>query len=412
LNVLILSPEPPYPLNGGGAYRTASLAHYFAGLGDVDLLLLSDSGQPALLPAGLVRNQAVIPLPLHSRAAAARYARNARRAIVGIPPLIDRLSGLEDPIRKAIGHRRYDVGIIEHFWAAPYVELLREVCSTTVLDLHNVESVLHERCAGNGGGLIATGLIGAGHRRFGKMARKLEAELLPRFSLVLAASETDRRQVCEIAPAAKAAVYPNALPWINPYETNPHESQDKIAEPVIVFSGNFEYHPNVDAVRFLVRDIWPRIRARYPGSRLRLVGRGEGHIGHLLPGGMGIETTGPVENALREIARATLVVAPLRMGSGTRIKIIEAWAAGRAVVATPLAAEGLAVQDGTNSVLASRSEQIASAVERLLADPAARQRIGAAGRLTYEKHYTWEAAWRSLDMNLQVLLSPELKRGT
>ena len=127
--------------------------------------------------------------------------------------------------------------------------------------------------------------------------------------------------------------------------------------PRVVFSGNFEYHPNIDAVAFLVREIWPLVRRVYPELRLRLVGRGDRFIRHLLPSGpveqTGIEVTGPLPDAGAEIAQACIVVAPLRAGSGTRIKILEAWAAARCVVATPLAAEGLAAEDGVNIALAS-----------------------------------------------------------
>ena len=89
MEVLFLTPEPPYPLHGGGAYRIASLFHYFAQFAQVDMLLISDSGQAAELPAGLMRSQHVIPLPRHRRATAARYLRNARRAITGVPPLVE-----------------------------------------------------------------------------------------------------------------------------------------------------------------------------------------------------------------------------------------------------------------------------------------------------------------------------------
>ena len=94
-----------------------------------------------------MRSQQVIPLPRHNRGLAARYLRNARRAIRGVPPLIDRLAGLSASIERALAGRHYDLGIIEHFWCAPYVDLLAGYCDQTVLDLHNVESVLHERCA-------------------------------------------------------------------------------------------------------------------------------------------------------------------------------------------------------------------------------------------------------------------------
>src|SRR5579871_3898662 len=185
-SVLILTPEPPYPLHGGGAYRIASLLHYFARFAAVDLVLLSDSGKAAEIPPGLVRRQYVVPLPYHSRSLTARWLRNARRAIRGVPPLIDRVAGLDEEIENAIGLRRYDVGVVEHFWCAPYVDLMKKFCAETVLDLHNVESVLHERCA-RVGAEISRGLVSAGHRRFANASRRLESALIPKYSAVLVA---------------------------------------------------------------------------------------------------------------------------------------------------------------------------------------------------------------------------------
>src|SRR5947208_1148720 len=144
----MLSPEAPYPLIGGGAFRTASLLHFFSRFAEVDLILLSSNSEPADLPASLVRRQVHIRLPHHSKGLAARYARNANRSLRGVPPLIDRFAGFGQQIEEAVGNRKYDLGIVEHFWCAPYIDEMEKFCAKTVLDLHNVESVLHERCAG------------------------------------------------------------------------------------------------------------------------------------------------------------------------------------------------------------------------------------------------------------------------
>ncbi len=402
MKVLILTPEPPYPLHGGGAYRIASLLHYFAPVAEVDLILLSDSGQPAGLPPGLVGSQQVIPLPVHGKSPLARYFRNARRAVAGVPPLIDRLSGLENRIERAIAGQHYDLGIMEHFWCAPYVEVLRKACRETVLDLHNVESVLHESCAA-----VSDGLVKAGHNRFAAASRRLEAALLPRFSLVLAASESDAAAVRARAPQARVGVYPNSFPLV--------EIPRQIEESIVAFSANFEYHPNIDAVEFLLRDIWPEVHRKHPGLKLRLIGRGDEAIRHLLPPGRaesGIETTGSVLDALAEIARASLILAPVRAGSGTRVKILEAWAAARPVVATPLAAEGLKAHNGENIALAPDGPAFVAAIDALLASEGDRQRIGAAGRRTFEEYYSWNAAWQKLDNDPQLMRSFGLQRYT
>ena len=398
-SVLMLGPEPPYPLNGGGAYRTASLVHYFAQFAEVDLILFSESGKPALLPPGLVRSQQVIQLPVHGKGTMERYIRNAKRFLRGVPPLIDRVSGFERKFRSLVADRRYDLGIVEHFWCAPYIGEMERVCAKTILDLHNLESVLNTRCADAGSGLVA-----AGQRRFAALSRTLESELMPRYSLVLTASESDAEQAAAIAPQAKFAVYPNALPI--------REPPPVAEEPALVFSANFEYHPNIDAAEFLISGIWPLICNEHPELRLKLVGRGDGFIRHLFPKNVRIDTTGAIEDTFPEIAKAQIVLAPLRAGSGTRIKILEAWAAARAVVATPLAAEGLAVQEGTNIMLASSAADFAKAVSNLLKDPRGRQRLGAAGRQTFQCRYTWDRAWHALDGDLQVKLSEAVNRYT
>jgi len=383
-SVLILTPEPPYPLHGGGAFRIASLVHYFARHAAVDLILFSEKGQPAVLPAGLVRSQKVIPLPVHDKSTVSRYLRNARRAIRGVPPLIDRLAGFGDELNALLAGSHYDAGIVEHFWAAPYLPQVARVCEKTVLDLHNVESVLHARSAATSSGLMA-----AGHARFAARCRAYEADLLARYSLVLTTSQNDAAEAQRIAPAARVAVYPNALPV--------SETPRVEEEPVVVFSGNFEYHPNIDAVGWLVSEIWPEVRRRCPDLRLRLVGRGDQFIRHLLPSGMDIETTGPVEDARSAIARARIVIAPLRSGSGTRVKILEAWAAGRPVVATSLAAEGLECRDNEHLIIADTLQKYGTSIAQLNANPSRRAELAVDGRRLCEEKYTWPAAWKLLD---------------
>jgi len=390
----MLAPEAPYPLHGGGAYRTASLLHYFAGFADVDLVLISESGRPALLPPGLIRRQSVIGLPAHGKGTLERYLRNARRAMAGVPPLVDRLSGLGPAIVQAIGEDRYELGIVEHSWCAPYVDEIASVSKLTVLDLHNVESVLHQRCAAAG-----RGLLGLGHKRFAKASQKMESKLFPKYSMILATSSNDAALVNRIAPSARVAVYPNAIPWVE----KPHPA----VRLSIAFSGNFEYHPNIDAVRFLLDEIWPEIRRRHPELRLRLIGRNSQSFR-----APGVDSTGPVEDALSEIARAGVVIAPLRIGSGTRIKILEAWAAGRPVVATPLAMEGLNFENSHDVVLATTATELADAVVQLLSDPESSERIARNGRLRFESDYTWEAAWRALAFDPQLMLCKELNRYT
>jgi glycosyltransferase involved in cell wall biosynthesis len=165
----------------------------------------------------------------------------------------------------------------------------------------------------------------------------------------------------------------------------------------VIFSGNLEYHPKVEAVRWFAAEIWPAVRARHPDLEWRLVGCNPHAVEGLVGGLPGARLIGPVEDALREIAAGSVAVVPLRSGSGTRFKILEAWAAGRAVVSTSIGAKGLGARDGEHLVIADTAEAFASAISAVLVDTPLRVRLGAAGRELYLKKFTWTAAWGRLD---------------
>src|SRR5215475_344590 len=121
----------------GGVLRTASLLHYLARTRPVDLIVFRQPGAPdpaAHLPLGLVREVFVLNLPPNRRDAATRVLRNASRVARGVPPLVDRFAGFEGQLAEIMKGRRYGVGIIEHFWCAPYGDVISSVCSHTVLD--------------------------------------------------------------------------------------------------------------------------------------------------------------------------------------------------------------------------------------------------------------------------------------
>lgn len=160
----------------------------------------------------------------------------------------------------------------------------------------------------------------------------------------------------------------------------------------LLFCGTLSYPPNADAVRWLVRDILPRVRAEEPRARLTVVGRGApADVERLVADAVGVELLGWVED-LRPVFEASAVaLAPLRSGGGTRLKVVEALGAGRATVATTIGAEGLDVQDGVHLLLADDPDAFARAVVGLLRDPAARSRLGAAGRRQAAELYDWQA---------------------
>ncbi len=359
-NALFLTPETPQAGSGGGGLRSASLLAYLRGKYDVTVTGFT--------------------VPHHSKSLPARVWRNGWRFVKGIPPLVDRFEGFEDQLHPVLAGAHYRVAVIEHFWCASYADAIRPHCDVLVLDLHNIESELaatHARATG--------GLQAIVHRRFSDAYRNLERVWLPKFDVILTTSEEDRQRI----EHKNIVVYPNALPLI--------EAPQVEEENCIVFSGNLEYHPNIQAVRWFASEIWPVIRDRNKGLTWRLVGRNPEAVASIVQRDSTIQIVGSVEDAVAAIAKARVVVVPLLSGSGTRFKILEAWAAQRAVVSTAIGAEGLQARDGAQLRIADDPAGFADAVQQLLEDRGRAQSIAAAGHALYLDRYTWPAAWRRLE---------------
>ncbi len=393
---LLLAPEPPYPMNGGGAIRPASLLHFLAQRFRVHLVTFAVGQRaPAIAcPPETVERLDWIQLRHHGRNLAARAARNTGRLARGVLPLTDRFcnAAARQQVERAVSGRRYALAVLEHFWCAPYLELLRPLADAIAMDMVDVESTLHRRCARTDPWPASWG-----HRAFAALSGRAERRCLPRFDVVLATSDADRRALLAKAPGASVVIYPNAVPS-SPAGAGIDE------EHCIAFSGNLEYHPNVSAVRFFGQEVWPRLREQDARLRWRLIGRNEHAVRSLVASDPRIELTGAVEDPLRELARAKVVVAPVLAGSGTRVKILEAWAASRAVVSTRVGAEGLPASNGENLLLADSPREMAEAVLSLLEDMELRRRIGRAGRRTVEQQLCWPVVWRKLEEDLATLL--------
>lgn len=375
---LVLAPEAPYPVLGGGPLRTASLIEYLRRRYEVHAIVFREPGTPDPVP-GFPDDVHVetIQLPFHSKTAFARAARNAGRALRGVPPLVDRFAGFDTEVER-LAAGRFDLGVIEHFWCAPYARVMRDFCERLVLDLHNVESVLLERTAASEKEPAASLF-----RRFARCCRDLERRWLPEFSTVLVTSEADAAHI-----DGPAIVYPNAIPFV----AQPH----RVKRDDIAFSGNLAYQPNQSAMRWFHANVWPELRRTCPGLRWRLIGRNE----HAVPGPIRaddqVDITGPVEDAVAELASARAAIAPVLAGSGTRIKIIEAWAAGLPVVSTTVGAEGLPCRDGEHILIADQAPAFAATLQKLLHSADVQVQLGRAGRRLYEERLTWEAAWACL----------------
>lgn len=213
--------------------------------------------------------------------------------------------------------------------------------------------------------------------------RRWERTACSRMKAVLTCSHVDRSILQRLCPRVPMHVIPNVV-------DTEHYAPMGTPEPrTVLFQGGMDWHPNRDAVEFFATVILPKLRELVPRATFRIAGRSPSAVFRRKFGeNSGLEFTGAVPDMRTEIAKATLCVVPLRIGSGTRLKILEAGAMGKAVVSTRLGAEGLEFTDGQDIVLADEPRDFAEAIAALLADASRREQIGAAARCRVESAYS------------------------
>jgi len=295
--------------------------------------------------------------------------------------------GLQRALDQVLRARRFDIVNLESTFLG-YCDLRQappgEKLPRLVVDSHNIDYDLARqlaRTAGNWG------------RRLYYEAnwRKLQREELGTYrsadGVYLCSAADERRLLVEI-PKAITAVIPNAadVEYYRPRPTDPPPDGR-----TVVFFGLLSYVPNVDSVIHFVHDIWPRIAEAHPQARCKIIGGGA-PPSLLALAGPRIELAGFVPDLRPHLAAAAAVVVPLRLGGGTRLKVVEAMAMGKAIVSTTLGAEGIEAVPGRDLLIEDEPSAFADAVTRLLAEPGLAARIGRSARQLAEERYAWSGA--------------------
>ena len=297
-----------------------------------------------------------------------------------------------------LNENKFDVAVCDFLSAS--LNFPRDLATPTILFQHNVESVLWQRMASTESNPVKRLAYGLESK---KMAR-YERAALRRFHHVIAVSERDRQEMLAMHPDCAITVVPTGVDT-QKYPVAAPASGDP---PLIVFTGSMDWEPNIDAVAYFCEEVFPRVRAEFPRAVFQIVGRNP-HPRVKQLASDSVQVTGTVPSVNEYLRAATVVVVPLRIGGGTRLKIFEAMAMGKALVSTSIGAEGLDVTSGHDLILADDAVALAQAIRLLLRDSVLRRRYEeAAAKLAAQ--YDWSVIERRFADVLQQV-SQEFRTG-
>jgi glycosyltransferase involved in cell wall biosynthesis len=280
---------------------------------------------------------------------------------------------------------RYDLVHFDTIGLAPYRSSMNGPART--LMHHNIESHMMLRRADNASNPVAAAYF----RHEGRLIERLERTSAADFDTHITCSELDNDRLKQLIPGVAPVAVPNGVDceFFSPREA-PHRPQS------LIFVGTMNWYPNVDAVLFFLHEVWPLLKPRIPDLTFDVAGSNPPaalvELAKTLPG---VTVHGYVDDVRPMIDSAALFVCPIRDGGGTKLKILDALAMKKCIVAHPIACEGIAVTPGKDIVFASTPVEFAREIERLLPDEPLRRSIGAAGRTLAERQYSFGAIGQS-----------------
>ena len=387
MKILFLSPTVPFPLTDGGRIRVFNLLKQIAEKSDVTLLALETQptdaeGVLALQQLGitvhLVPNAPTLP-PVSLRTLVTAFLKRQPITVAryDVPAYRQKFKAL-------IADQTFDLVHYEMFHIAQFHT---ETDLPGVLSQQNVDSAIWRRLCSETANPFY---------KFAYWTQQLafqgyERVLSPKFDAVTCTSNIDAAVFQQYCAKDATEIIPNGVDIT-------HYQPDVTAEAPahLIYIGSMDWYPNEDAVGFFVDEVLPRIQERVPDVRFSIVGGNPSVRVQKLAEREGVVVTGRVPEIKPYFAEATVFVVPLRIGSGTRLKILEALAMGKAVVSTTVGAEGLDLKDGEEILIADEPIAFADAVTRLLTDSALRRRVGKNGRARVERDYDWRSIGEKL----------------
>jgi polysaccharide biosynthesis protein PslH len=382
MDLLLISRCPPFPIYLGDRLIPYHLARELARRRyQIDLLAFYQNPKDIAEVPRYEQYFRSVKLIREPHRSAQEYWRRSRNASARFP---QRAGDSWSPemwksIQKVLGAHAYDVvHVFGGVQVYEYLQLVKQL--PNVIVPYESYSLWLERAIEEEKGWMAKRFIQFQHR----MAQKYESWMFESYDRTVVLTDRDARALKALNPNTPTMIIPNGvdIEYFTPTGYEPDE-------PALLFTGNYDYAPNLDAALRLARDIFPRIQKAVPKSRLYLVG-GNPTPELLACASESVEVTGRVPDLRPYFEQSLIFISPLRLGAGIKNKVLEAMAMQKPVVATPLSCDGIPVTHAQHALLGLSDDDLIKHVFMLLKDPKLRHHLAQNGRKLVEQHFTWQ----------------------
>lgn len=386
MNILFVSITVPYPAVDGGRIRVLNLLKQLVNQGDNLTFVALKTKNSDFEGIEYLRNLGIDAHLVESDSSKSGLLYHAffHRKPFTVAKYCS--SDFTRKLQKLIQKKNFDIVHFEMLHGGQYLDDLPNKIPT-LLSLQNIDSVIWRRLAEYSKSRIQKKL----YRQQARTFSRYEKNMYPKFNTVACVSEIDADIVSQICPQANIDIVSNGVD-IQLYE--PKYGQEK--ENILVFTGSMDWLPNEDAALYFNQKVFPLIKQNIKDAKFYIVGSNPTDNVLELGRKEDVIVTGEVEDIKPYIAQATVYVVPLRIGGGTRLKILEALAMGKAVVSTSVGAEGLNLSDGKNIFKVDKTENFAEITTKLMKNQNLRKQIGMAGRKFVEEEYSWSKIGKKL----------------
>ena len=401
MKLLFLTPQLPYPPKQGTALRNWGLISHLSQRHEVWLLSFDDTDKVDPLLQTTCQHIATFPTPHRTKADRLRTLLTST-----MPDMGWRLwsPNFAAQLNHWVTTQNFDIIQIEGIELARYAlhSPLVTRHSSLVFDDHNCEYLMQqrwfERDIKNPKRWHAAAYSFVQWRRL----IQLERSIIRKAQATLCVSLQDRASIQHLDPTTQPHVILNGID-VAAYQTQPITNNPLTNQPALVFTGKMDFRPNIDAMLWFAHEVWPKVKQAHPDAKLLIVGQKPSARLDELRSDPNIVLTGEVDDIRPHIAQASVYIAPLRIGSGTRFKLLEAMALRKAIVSTTLGCEGFDVTSGREMIIADAPSHFAQAVNTLLSDEAQRQRMGEAAHQFVSATYDWGAIVPKLETVYEAL---------